>query len=305
MEGEQNLFPSDIKLIDKQIETKLNSVYNSNEMQKINEYKKDINSSINKKAKIAGELSPSGSTLKKLIDERTEYANQLNSGLEVINAVESGIVSYRVDELEKILTTGDFSYLTGDFLNSLDMKTGQIVATSDEKGKVINNFITYIAVIMNSKTSKEIEVGKRLSLRLASTDEISAKVVYVKDEENGQRIIVFETTECAEPLSNYRKISLEVIWKKETGLKVPNSSIRYDGELTYVTKSRAGYTDEVIVKVEEKNDTYSIISNYTDDDLKELGYTSEMIRNRRTISLYDEIVIQRYDWNITKWLQTF
>ena len=60
---------------------------------------------MSKKSKIAGEQSPAGSYLKKLIDQRSEYENELNSGAEYIEATKSGIVSYRVDGYEDILTT--------------------------------------------------------------------------------------------------------------------------------------------------------------------------------------------------------
>ena len=63
MGKENNLFSSDIKLIESQIEEKLNDIYSQNDVQKINELKKDINSYITKKAKVSGELSPAGSYL--------------------------------------------------------------------------------------------------------------------------------------------------------------------------------------------------------------------------------------------------
>ena len=44
MGKENNLFSSDIKLIESQIEEKLNDIYSQNDVQKINELKKDINS---------------------------------------------------------------------------------------------------------------------------------------------------------------------------------------------------------------------------------------------------------------------
>lgn len=293
MKSETDLFPNDVKLIEKQVETKLDSVYNENELQKINENKKDINSSINKKAKIAGELSVSGSQLKKLIEERTGYANELNSGLEVVQATSSGIISYRVDELETVLKPGDFTYLSLDLLEGLNIKTGQIIATSNEKGKIINNFICYIVTVLNSREAKEAEIGDKLILRLSSSDEISAKVSYIADVEGDKRIVVFETVEKVEQLISYRKISIDVVWKKNTGLKVPNSAIRYDGELTYVTRNRAGYTDEILVKVATKNETYSIIENYKVETLKEMGFSTEQINSRKTIALYDEIVVTR------------
>ena len=70
-QNNEDLFSSDIKLLDNQIESKLLEIADINSMQKIIEYKKNISENITKKAKIAGEYSPSGSYLKKLIDERS------------------------------------------------------------------------------------------------------------------------------------------------------------------------------------------------------------------------------------------
>ena len=69
MSKDNTLFSSDIKLLESQIEQKLVDIYEQNDIQKIKEYKKDINTYITKKAKIAGEKSPSGSYIKKKINE--------------------------------------------------------------------------------------------------------------------------------------------------------------------------------------------------------------------------------------------
>ena len=61
---ENTIFSSDIKMLENQIDEKLNDIYNQNDIQKIKEYKKDINSYITKKAKISGDLSPQGSYIK-------------------------------------------------------------------------------------------------------------------------------------------------------------------------------------------------------------------------------------------------
>ena len=109
MMNEETIFTGDIKALEYQIEEKIKQIHNTNDLQKIKEYKKEINTFVTKKAKIAGELSPSGSYLKKLIDERSKYENELNSGTEYIKAPESGILSYKVDGYEEILKPGDFS----------------------------------------------------------------------------------------------------------------------------------------------------------------------------------------------------
>ena len=113
----ENLFSPDTKLLDTQIESALDKVTSTNDVQKIMEYKKSISENITKKAKIAGELSPTGSYLKKLIDERSGYENELNSGAEYINATRSGIVSYRIDGLEETLNANDFSKINVKTIN--------------------------------------------------------------------------------------------------------------------------------------------------------------------------------------------
>ena len=144
MENENNLFSSDIELLETQIETKLDDIYESTNIQEIEQYKKNITTSITKKAKIAGELAPKNSYLKNLVQERTNYENQLNSGSQYIYANRSGIISYRVDNLESKLTVTDFSYLNKKFLESLNIKTSQIIATSDTNVKIIDNLMNHI-----------------------------------------------------------------------------------------------------------------------------------------------------------------
>ena len=120
------------------------------------EEKKEIDNLVTKKARIAGEASPQGSYLRGLIDERKQYESELNSGAEYVKAPMSGIVSYRVDGLEDVLTPDNFSNLSKEYLESLDLSTGKIVATNSESGKVIDNFYCYIAnyyIIRRSKTS--------------------------------------------------------------------------------------------------------------------------------------------------------
>ena len=58
MEGQTEIFSSDIKALENQIATRIDGIQNKNNIQEIKEYKTDINGYITKKAKISGELSP-------------------------------------------------------------------------------------------------------------------------------------------------------------------------------------------------------------------------------------------------------
>ena len=133
-------------------------------------------------------------------------------------------------------------------------------------------------------------VGDKVTLRLSTSEEISAQIVYIKEEENS-RIIVFEFDENIDKLLEYRKISFDIVWWKYTGLKVSNSALIEEDDKVYVERSKAGYTEKILVKVLRQNDTYSIVENYEDEELQELGYTDDEISKMGKINVYDEIVL--------------
>ena len=202
----------------------------------------------------------------------------------------SGVASYRVYNLEDTLTPADFSKVNIELLSSLKMRTGQITATNNQEGKVINNFECYIATIMDSDNAANCTVGQELKIRLSGKDEVKATVAY-KTEELGKYIIIFKITSKVEDLISYRKISIDVIWWSDTGLKVPNSSIIYDdNNQAYIIRNRAGYLDKIMVKKIRETKSYTLVNNYEIDELKEMGYSSEDIINMKNVSMYDEII---------------
>ena len=285
----ENLPSSDTRLLDTQIEATLNEVTNANNIQKIKEYKKSIAQNITKKAKIAGELSPAGSYLKKLIDERSGYENELNSGAEYVNATRSGVVSYRIDGLEETLTTEDFSKINKEFLQNLNLKTGQIISESSEEGKIVNNFVCYIACTSKTNEANSAKVGDIVKLALPSSKEISAKIEYITKEDNNEVTIIFSFTEGIDELLSYRKVSVDIIWWDESGFKVPNSCIVEEEELNYVIRTRAGYLDKVLVKVQKATENYSIVTNYSTSEIEELNIEEDI---STSIILYDELLLK-------------
>ena len=296
MANEENPFPGDTKVLEDQIDQKIDQLYEESDLGVIQDSKEEIINNMTRKAKIAGELSPAGSYLKKLIKERSEYENQLNSGEEYLTATKSGVISYRVDGYEEILTTDDFGKYTKEFLQDLNLKTGQIIPTSNESGKIIDNYHCYIVCVLNSNYAQEAEVGDKVKLRLPSGNEVEASIEY-KTIEDDDCIITFKIDKCVEELISYRKISCSIIWWNESGLKVPNQAISTEDkngtEVSYVVRTRIGYEDKILVKILKSNERYSIVTKYTSEELGELGYTSQEIRNMSSIAIYDEILINK------------
>ena len=291
LKSQEVRYLSDVKILEDQIDQQMDNINKMTDISKITECEKQINQLITKKAKIVGEKSPSGSYLKELNDQRAKLEQELNNGSETITAPKSGILSYRVDGLEDKLTVDNFSSLSEEFLENLNLKTGKLIATSDECGKIVDNFTAYIATISTSEQSKQAKIGDKVKIRLSNSKEIDAEISYISQENEEKTLLVLKISNEIEELCNYRKISFDLIWWSYTGLKVPNQSIVEQDGLKYVVRNRAGYLSKILVKVEKQNDKYSIITNYTSEELKELGYTSSEITNMKNISIYDEILL--------------
>ena len=259
LKGQKDIFSP---TLEKQLDEKIELLSKTTDISKMIEYNKQISDIITKKAKISGESSAAGTHLKELYNKRTTYEEQLNSGAEYITAPNSGIVSYKVDGLEEVLTPNNFSSLSKEFLESLKLKTGQLIATNEECGKIIDSSSCYIVTISSSEKSKSAKLDDKVKIRLEIDREINE-------------------------LTNYRKISFDLIWWTSTGLKVPNQAIVEENGLKYVVRSRAGYLSKILVKVNKENEKYSIVSNYNTEELNELGFKNYS----RRISIYDELIL--------------
>lgn len=292
LDNETDLYSPDIIQIEKEIDEKVEELNDLRDLQKIEEYKKQIGNLITKKAKMVGDLSASGSYIKKLITERSEYENKLNSGAEYISAPKSGMVSYKVDGLEDVLTVEDFSSITKQKLEELNLKTGKIISSSEECGKIINNFECYVATCINNKLNEDIKIGKKAKIRLSNNQEIDAEVSYISKEENdNETLIILKINQLTEELINYRKISFDIIWWSYSGLKLPNQAIVEENGKNYVVRNRAGYLSKLLVNVLKQNEKYSIVTIYTTEELKELGYSNSEINSYKKITVYDEILL--------------
>ena len=288
-ENNQILYSSSTKLIDSQILEKIKELPEINSVQILKENKRNVSSLILKKAKLAGDLSPTGSTLKQLINERSKLEKQIADGAEYIKAEKSGIVSYRIDGFEEKLKNDDFSKYTKDYIKKLNLKVGDIVPVNSEKGKIINNFKCHIAVISKTQEAKNAKEGQKLSIVLPNAQMVKGKIVRINREgNNGDVVLIIEFDEGIESLSIYRSIRVDLVWWNKVGNKIPNSAIFNVNGLSYVIRSNNGYNDYVLIKILKQSDDYSIVSNYSLVELKELNLKQNI---STSLLLYDEVVL--------------
>lgn len=104
-------------------------------------------------------------------------------------------------------------------------------------------------------------------------------------------MLILKITNKVEDLISYRKISFDIIWWSDTGLKVPNSSIIYDdNQNAYIIRNRAGYLDKILVKKVKETKGYTLVQNYETQELREKGFSLEEIQKMKNVFLYDEII---------------
>ena len=287
-ESENDLFTTDIKMLDTQISEKLYNLDRINDMQKLQENKKNIDGYITKKAEIAGDLSPKGSHLRDLINERGDYQKSLTEESEYIYSPRSGILSYRVDNMEETLNTEDFSKYNKEFLSNLDLKTGQIVPTNTEEGKIVNSFECYIICTSKTEEAKKAEVGDQVNLVLPSSNSVKATIDYVVKENEDETTLTLKIENGIDELLNYRKISFDIVWWNSRGYKIPNSAIITENGLNYVIKTKMGYLTKILVKLVKQTDSYSIVENYSASELKEIEADPKA---KTSILLNDELLL--------------
>lgn len=288
---DDNIGLSDIPLIEEQIKNRVQELYKENDIQKIKETKKDINTYLNKKIGVVSNLPNGNSEIKQLLKQKEQLENELTKNSEYVKAPRSGIVSYRVDNFEDKLTIDNFDYINKEFIDSIDEKTLKITASSEEKAKIINNFEAYIAVNVKSTEAKKAKIDDNVKILFSNSDVINAQIKYINVEKDDSRTIVFKITKKIEELIKYRKISLTVIWWEVEGYKVPNSAVVTQEGKSYVVRNRNGYKDNILVKIMRQNDSFSIIDNYSTDELKQMGYSNKEIINMSKLNLYDEIIM--------------
>jgi hypothetical protein len=156
-------------------------------------------------------------------------------------------------------------------------------------GKIIDNFNCYIATILNSEAAGNAAVGDKVTITLSSGNEITTDVKYVAGQDDGKVLIVLDLKTLTEELIQYRKISFNITWWSFSGLKVPNTSILEDENgLKYVIRKKSGEDQKVIVKLLKKNDKYSVISTYSNEELEALGIDA---KDYKKISQYDNILM--------------
>lgn len=281
----------EIANIDSQISELAKEAIGTNSYLKMQEYKTKIDELSYKKIVILGQLSPAGSKIREVIEKREEIEKNSKESSNNIKAPISGVVSYKIDELENVANVDNIlKYNTEQF----DKIFEQYSASSKNQFgiKIVDNFNAYFVVrIPANENSEYIEVGKKYTIKTIDREplEFTGTILRtIKNEENNY--IIFTITNGIENIIDKRSLTLNIIWNREEGMAVPNEAIKRseDNKYDYVTLVTGGRYVQIPIKIVSASDSVCIVDNLTSEEKKAIG-----IETNYVLSLYDVLLIEK------------
>ncbi|MCR4730721.1 MAG: hypothetical protein K5881_07330 [Saccharofermentans sp.] len=178
----------------------------------------------------------------KFVDERISvlrsdeavYEAQLEKYATKVNAHRPGIVSFRLDGKETVLSYKDFlmmpaAEIKGYINNSVGAISSDLTIEAEAPVvRIVQNESQYLAVYLsnNDATLSDFAVGTLhdINIRTEGISIDDCKVVRCENDASGM-LITFETTRAVEALLDLRTVDIEIVINETDGMKISVSSL--------------------------------------------------------------------------------
>lgn len=285
-----DFFSEDMSKIDDSIGLKINDIIwesQNNTLDKLEQYKSEVDTLMEKKASIAGEdnKDPNMNSLKQ---QRSQIQQQINSNTMQVTSKYSGIVSYVVDGYESSLKPKTLDKMTPEQISEIitrnkEKKSGtQKIETGKPFIKVIKGNYIYLTAIIDKQTAETYKTGDNIKVRLNDIGEIiPGSVAGVYPKNNEKYLVSIKIDRCSDKLSSLRIANVDLIKRSEEGLKVPLKclySTDSKWEKAKIMLIRANCAVERNVVIVCKDEEYALIETPKDEV-------------KKTISLYDTYIL--------------
>ena len=280
-------YSNDIAYLESQIELLGKEARKTTSYIKIQEYKTKIDELVSEKITLLGELSPSGSKVRELIEERKKIEKTYKESSNNIKSPMAGCVTYKIDGLEGMSDTSKvLGYTSTDINKIFDSYKSNV--SNDFGIKVVDNFNAYI--IVKVKNNEYIKEGTSISIKFTDKSDLkeNATLTKVIDIDSDNKYCIISMNNGIEKLIDSRCENLEIVWTKKSGMAVPLNAITLnESSIGNVTVIKNGDYQEVFVKISLANDNIAIVENLTEEDRK-----NNNIDNKNVLEIYDQLVIK-------------
>ena len=284
-----SVYSNDISSIDSQISLLIKEAQNETSYVKMQEYKNKVNELLYKKITILGELSPTGSKIRELIEQRAKLDQDSKNSSNNIKAPISGLVTYKIDGLENLINYNEILNYDVEKLNEIINKYSSN-NTNNFGIKIVDNFKCYYLVKeAENENTQYIKEGQKYQIKLMdkNSNDSNTAILEKSINSNGYTYNIFSIENSVSDVLDVRETGAEIIWTKKEGLVVSLDAVVNKNGINYVTLVTGGEYIDIPIKVVISNDTVCIAENYTKEELEELGITSNAVLER-----YDQLLIE-------------
>lgn len=284
-----SVYSNDISSIDSQISLLIKEAQNETSYVKMQEYKNKVNELLYKKITILGELSPTGSKIRELIEQRAKLDQDSKNSSNNIKAPISGLVTYKIDGLENLINYNEILNYDVEKLDEIINKYSSN-NTNNFGIKIVDNFKCYYLVKeAENENTQYIKEGQKYQIKLMdkNSNDSNTAILEKSINSNGYTYNIFSIENSVSDVLDVRETGAEIIWTKKEGLVVSLDAVVNKNGINYVTLVTGGEYIDIPIKVVISNDTVCIVENYTKEELEELGITSNAVLER-----YDQLLIE-------------
>lgn len=232
---------------------------------------------LNRRKEILDKGSSPNNYLEGLLQEEKELETKLDEWKVEIIAPESGLVSFEIDGLEKIVTPDCIDYLTPE--QYLSFREHNVV---DSKGvepmidvplfKIVAPDKWYMASLIEHR-DVFYEQGDSVKVNiLGFSDSVIDGTIYRVDYLKDSTFLIVEFGENIDKILGARNIQVE-IGTSTQGLMVPRDAIIDKKGKTLVKVSRNGDIQYIEVRIQAMDDKWVIIDKVKDEDFLDLNDT--------------------------------
>lgn len=272
-----DFFSADLAKLDEEIGVKVQELIlacNAKSFSEMGRKRAEIRKIVEKKAEIVAGDSTDG-YISSLQQKKMSIQGRINENTRQVLTKKSGIVSYRIDGYETVLTPGRIKELSPDELQRIIKSTsdgsGETggVKTGEPFVKIIRGTDIYLAAEISPERADAFEEGGSIKLRINDPYlETSGVISHIGGGDSGRIVVTVRISRGADILSDRRVVNVDFITKTEEGLKVPKKCLRDmtpDGKKARIMLVRYNVAVNRYVDILCSDDEYAIIRTPEDE----------------------------------------
>lgn len=225
---------------------KLRSAVESGDFTRLESQTSAFKSAVYQQAQRYGDADQLTAALSATREEIDSLRALIGQGTGKVATAQSGIFSGQVDGYETLITPKDAWELTPIQLDRL-AEDGPLPVGPAALGKLITDSEWCFVCPMTEEDSKRLEVGKKVTVRFSRdwSGEVDMKVEKIGRPEEGRVTVVLSTNRFLSDTTLLRRQTVELVFNRQTGIRVPTQAIRVENET--VTDKETGAEKEVSV----------------------------------------------------------